>query len=57
MKDADSTEKNWSRRSFLRTVGASVPTLSLMVRGEDVKAGQGLDPPRSMTIINSRHLT
>jgi hypothetical protein len=32
--DEDSTEKNWTRRDFLRTVGASVPTLSLMMGGD-----------------------
>ena len=44
MKDEDSTKKNWSRRNFLRTVGTSMPTLSLMAGGVDVQGSQGAGP-------------
>jgi hypothetical protein len=37
MKDEYSTEKTWSRRNFLRTVGAGVPTLKLMIGGVDIQ--------------------
>ena len=40
----DSTEKNWTRRDFLRTVGASVPTLSLMMGGVDVQGNANATP-------------
>ena len=47
----DSTEKNWTRRDFLRTVGASVPTLSLMMGAVDVQgsaeAGTGQEYDKS----------
>jgi hypothetical protein len=41
MKKEDSTEQNWSRRNFLRTMGAGVPTLSLMGRGVDARDSFG----------------
>jgi len=44
MSSEDSTERNWSRRTFLRTVGAGVPTLSLMMAGGDVPSGQEVGP-------------
>ena len=40
----DSTEKNWTRRDFLRTVGASVPTLSLMMGAVDVQGSAEAGP-------------
>ena len=41
MKKEDSTEQNWSRRNFLRTMGAGVPTLSLIGRGVDARDSFG----------------
>src|SRR6266567_148393 len=41
MKDEESTKKNWSRRDFLGAVGASVPTLSLMVGAVDLQGSHG----------------
>jgi len=49
MKGEGSTEKGWTRMDFLRTVGANVATLSLLIGGLDTaeaqnaKPGQGFD--------------
>ena len=42
--EKDRKEGNWSRRSFLRTVGAGVPTLSLMAGEVCVQGGPGAEP-------------
>jgi hypothetical protein len=61
MKDEDSTEKNRSRRYFLRTVGASVPTLTLMVGGvgvqgsHEAKPGQEYDKNKFTPLDLTRH--
>ena len=48
------SSRHYSRRSFLRTIGVSVPLLSLVGEGEDLIAQQqGISPP-GMTAINSR---
>ena len=48
MNGEGSTAKNWSRRHFLRTVGAGVPTLSVIVGGVDVQGSQGAGPGRGV---------
>lgn len=42
----DSTKKGWTRRDFLRTVGASVPTLSLLTAAVDAQQSQKAEPSR-----------
>jgi hypothetical protein len=44
MHNEDSSQKDWSRRNFLQTVGAGVPTLKLMLEGANGGAGQGPGP-------------
>jgi len=35
--DSKRDSKEWSRRTFLQTVGATVPTLTLAMKGADAK--------------------
>ena len=46
MRKKHNSKRNWSRRNFLQTVGAGVPTLSLVMHGTKAatNGGAGKEP-------------
>jgi len=63
MDSEEFTKKDWSRRQFLGTVGAGVPTLKLMLEGTSAGAGQTMgssqksDPEKFTPIDLGRYFT
>src|SRR3989442_15325972 len=63
MRDDGTDKRDWSRRNFLQTVGAGVPTLKLVLEGTaagtplTARPEQPFDPEKFTPLDISGHLT